>query len=68
MPSRALARRLAAIICAQQEDAAPKYPCSHPRTPENTKMNGKVAKCRTCRQIIERKAQARRRARKGDSA
>lgn len=37
------------------------YPCQHPRTPANTKMNGKVAKCRICRRVIEQRAQAKRR-------
>lgn len=40
------------------------YPCGHPRTPENSKRNGKVLKCRTCRQKIEREAQARLRAKR----
>lgn len=38
------------------------YPCGHPRTPENTKDHGHVLACRTCRQAIERRAQAKRRA------
>lgn len=40
------------------------YPCGHPRTPENTKPHGKQTACRTCRQAIERKAQAKRRAKR----
>lgn len=40
------------------------YPCGHPRTPDNTKRNGNRpgGRCRTCQQVHEREAQARRRA------
>lgn len=43
---------------------SPRFPCHHPRTPENTKYNhGRPGgRCRTCQQAHERAAQAKRRA------